>query len=116
MINKIIIKQFKDGSSNFFVDCVHYKLEKDGSIVFCAGGLDTEERKEALSSFIKRNKKIYKERPKVIIKEYTEKFKFGKHINKTVEQVYYEEKSYLKFILSKITDINLKNDIIEILK
>jgi len=59
---EIIVKQFKDGSSNFWVDGSHYSLNEDNSISFCAGGIDTEEKRIELESFIKRNKKQYKSR------------------------------------------------------
>ena len=37
-------------------------LNEDNSISFCAGGIDTEEKRIELESFIKRNKKQYKSR------------------------------------------------------
>ena len=66
MLEKIEIKSFKDGSSNFFVNMKHYHLNKNNEIEFCAGGEPTEEEFEAIKQFIKRNKKVYTPRSKNI--------------------------------------------------
>ena len=58
--DKIVVRQFKDGSSNFWCDGVHYNLNENGDLVFCSGGIDTEERREHMLSYIKRNRKVYK--------------------------------------------------------
>jgi len=55
--DKIALKQFKDLSSNWFVNHTHYCLNKDNEIVWCAGETDKEELRDALSSYIRRNKK-----------------------------------------------------------
>ena len=59
--DKIVIKQFRDVSSNFWVDTVHYSLTQEGTIIFCAGGLDKEELRDVLNAYIKRNKKVFKD-------------------------------------------------------
>jgi hypothetical protein len=78
---KTTIRQFRDGSSNFWVDNIHYHLDTMGEIHFCAGGNDKEELREYLKAFIKRNKKVFKERePSIFEQEEIEysKITFGK--------------------------------------
>jgi hypothetical protein len=66
---KIVIRNFKDGSSNFWVDHVHYQLNEQGEIIFCAGGTDKTELRDYLQAFIKRNKKQFVKRPPNIFGE-----------------------------------------------
>lgn len=118
---KIQIKGFKDGSSNYWCDTVHYSLNKDGEIVFCAGGIDTQERRDAIQSFVRRNKKAFKERSESIFenepKEYTEIFTFGKYQGKRVDEFY--DVKYLKWLLQNFNfggKEKLKKEIEEFLK
>lgn len=70
MEDKIKIKQFKDSSSNFWINgCKHYAILEDGSVSFICGGFEDEKETEALKAYIKRNKKTYSPR-----KENTEIF------------------------------------------
>lgn len=57
--DKIIVRQFREGSSDFWVGNCHYNLNKDNEIVWCSGGIDSEELRAVLLSFIRRNRKSY---------------------------------------------------------
>lgn len=59
---KITIKNFKDSSSNWWVNQAHYHLNEDGEIIWCAGETDKIELRDYLINFIKRNKKVFKAR------------------------------------------------------
>lgn len=121
---KIVIRQFREGSSDFWVDTVHYNLNKDGEIMFCAGGIDSEDKREALKSFIKRNKKVFKKREESslskIEKEYNEVITFGKYINEKVQDIFYKDKKYLIWMRDSysfsLAQKTLKEQITEILK
>lgn len=116
--DKIIIRQFRDGSSNFWCDNVHYSLNKDGSVTFCAGGIDTEERKEAVLSFIRRNKKEHKERISSIFdteeKEYLI-IKYGKYNGKPLNEIVDIDKRYAKWLYEN-ADKEIKEQLKELLK
>lgn len=53
--DKIQIKRFKDGSNNFWVGFQHWTILKN-ELVFCAGGIPTEEHRAKLLTYCKRNK------------------------------------------------------------
>lgn len=53
--DKIQIKRFKDNSLNFWAAFQHWTI-LDGELVFCAGGIPTEEHKLKLLAYCKRNK------------------------------------------------------------
>lgn len=121
--DKIVIKCFKDGSSNWWVGGVHYHLNKNNEIVFCAGGIKDDSKIELLRQFIKRNGKVYKEReisPYINQKEYLEVITFGKHSGKNVQTIFNEDAGWLKWCRDKYsfssTQEKLKQEIIEILK
>ena len=122
--DKIVVRQFKDGSSNFWCDGVHYSLNENGDLVFCSGGIDTEERREYMFSYIKRNKKKFIPREPSILenepKEYLEKIGNGKYAHLSVSEVFLQDKQYLKWMLDKYSfssaQENLKQQITEILK
>ena len=122
--DKIVARQFKDGSSNFWCDGVHYNLNENGDLVFCSGGIDTEERREYMFSYIKRNKKKFIPREPSILenepKEYLEKIGNGKYAHLSVSEVFLQDKQYLKWMLDKYNfssaQEKLKQQIIEILK
>lgn len=121
---KRVIKQFKDKSSNWFLDNVHYHLNENGEVVFCAGGIESEEDKEYLRQYIKRNKKSFVAREPSIFErgqvEYTEKFTTGKYVNKTVQEVFDEDVKYLRWMRDSFNfssaQNKLKEEIINILK
>lgn len=118
--DKVIIKQFKDSSSNWFVNYAHYALLENGEIQWCAGETDKEELREALKSYIKRNKKVFISRQKSEVKEYNEVISIGEYKGKTVSQVFFENKKFLLWMLEKYSfkagEEKLKQEIIEILK
>lgn len=122
--DKIIIKQFRDSSSNFWVDGVHYHLNKNGEIEFCAGGIDKEELREYLLSYIKRNKKQFKERSPSIFenepKQYLEILPCTELKGRTVSEAFELNKNLLKWFLTKYSfksgEEKLKEQVIEILK
>ena len=60
--DKVQIRAFKDGSSDWFVNDAHYSLNEAGELIWHAGEVDKEELRNAVLSFISRNKKTYKER------------------------------------------------------
>lgn len=45
------IRPFKDSKEDYWVGYVHYKVTPTG-IIFVAGGIETEEAKEELKSFL----------------------------------------------------------------
>jgi len=118
---KIVIKQFKDGSSNYWVDGKHYYLDKNNEVHFAAGGIDTEELREALRQFIKRNKKVYK--PREVVAEnrvYEALFSFGKHNGRTTYEVFLDEPKYCLWVWENYTfksgDEKLKMELKELLR
>lgn len=117
--DKLIVKQFKDGSSNFWCDGLHYSLNEDGSVSFCAGGIDTEERKETVLSFIRRNKKVFTPRELNIFeteeKEYST-VTFGKMSGKTTQIIVEEDKRYARWLYENTADKNIKEELKELLK
>ena len=60
--DKTTIKGFKDGSSNWWCNDSHYHLNEAGELIWCSGGMDTEELRNTVLSFISRNHKTYKSR------------------------------------------------------
>ena len=118
------MRQFKDGSSNFWCDGVHYSLNENEDLVFCSGGIDTEERREYMISYIKRNKKKFIPRQSSILenkpKEYLEKIGNGKYAHLSVSEVFLQDKQYLNWMLDKYNfssaQEKLKQQITEILK
>ena len=118
--SKIIIKQFSDKSSNFWVDFAHYSLNENKEIIWCSGESATKEKIEFLEAYIKRNNKVFKEREKVAeIKDYDALFTFGKHSNTKVGDVFLKDATYLKWArdnyIFKSGEEKLKEQIIEIL-
>lgn len=55
--DKIQIRQFKSGESSWWVSDAHYNLNASEELIWCAGEVDKPELREALQSFIRRNKK-----------------------------------------------------------
>ena len=117
---KIIIRQFRDKSSHFWVDHSHFMLNEQNEIVWCAGESPNESKLEALTKYIKNNNKKYAPREIVVLKEYNEIVTFGKHSHKTVQFVYDTDKQWLKWCRDNYNfssaQKELKEQIIEILK
>ena len=122
--DKTVIKQFKDSSSNFWCDMVHYHLNEQGELIFCAGGIDKEELRTSLLAFLRRNKKSFKERlPSVFDsepKQYNEILPCTDMKGKTVGEVFDLNKKLLIWFRDKYTfkigEEKLKQQITEILK
>ena len=121
--DKVQIKSFKDGSSNWFCNYAHYHLNEAGELIWCSGEVDKEELRTSLLSFLRRNKKTYKARLPSIFeteeKEYT-KVTFGKHSGKSTLEILSEDKQWLSWMYKnytfKIGEEKLKQEIKELLK
>lgn len=57
--DKITIRGLKDGSSHWWVNDSHFYLNTSEELIWGAGGQETVELREAIESFIKRNKKKF---------------------------------------------------------
>ena len=119
--DKISIRGFKDGSSHWWVNDSHFYLNASEELIWGAGGIETAELREAIESFIKRNKKKYVPRaPSVLDQEervYKEVLSFGKYVGKKVDEV--GDAQYLKWCLKNVNFAGkekLKEEITEILK
>ena len=117
--DKTVIKGFKDGSSNWFVNDAHYSLNEAGELIWCAGEVDKENLRNAALSFISRNKKKYKERSPSIFeteeKEYT-KVTFGKFSGMSTIELTQTDKSYANWLYKNTTDAKIKKELKELLK
>jgi len=119
MESKIVIKQFLDKSSNFWVDYSHYLLNKDNKIVWCAGESDSETKRTVLTDYIKRNKKQFKPREESILnkeeKVYTT-LNFGKYSGKNLTEIKDLDRKYLLWLKKETKDDKLREEIISALK
>ena len=117
--DKIVIKQFRDGSSYFWVDNKVYHLNKQNEIEFICGGSIDEKEVEELKSFCKRNRKTFKERePSVFESEPREwsELTFGKFKGQRLDIVKDTEPKYLKWLILNSADKKLIEEIKELLK
>lgn len=120
---KITIKQFKDKSSNYFVNNKHYHLDENNMVVFVCGGIENIKETEYLKAYIKRKKSVFIPREPSIFenepKDYKEVITFGQHKGKTVQEMYETERKYLSWMMKNFkfssAQENLKKEIIEIL-
>ena len=114
---KISIVNFKDKSSNWFVNMKHYWLNEQNQIVFVAGGIEITAETDFLRDFIKRNKKTYVPRQITSVIEYFEILDFGIHKGSKVDDI---DKKYLKWMIQNYNfspaQEKLKQEIINILK
>ena len=117
--DKTVIKAFKDSSSNWFVNDAHYSLNEAGELIWCSGGMDTEELRNAVLVFISRNKKTYRPREKSLFeteeKEYT-KVTFGKFSGMSTIELTQTDKSYANWLYKSTTDLKIKKELKELLK
>jgi len=116
---KITIKNFKDKSSNWFVDGVHYHLNELGDIIFCAGGIDSEERREALKTFIKKNKKCFVPREKSIFEQEEVEYStigFGKYSKETTLSLVNIDKRYASWLYENSANKKIKEELKILLK
>ena len=117
--DKIQIRAFKDGSSNWWCNDSHYHLNEAGELIWCSGGMDTEELRNAVLVFISRNKKKYKERSPSIFETEERNWStitFGKHKGLTLDAIKDIEPKYLRWLYDNTTDIKIKQELKEILK
>lgn len=117
--DKITIKQFKDGSSNWFVNNKHYHLDKNGLVSFICGGIEDIKEKEYLEAYIKRNKKCFKERSSNIFEQEEINYSvvsFGKYAGKTTQHIVSEDKRYANWLYETTQDGNLKEELKILLK
>lgn len=114
--DKFTQRQFKDKSSNWFLNNKHYHLNEQGLIVFIAGGKEDEEEIKYLEEFCKRNKKVFKEREPSIFenepREWSE-LTFGKFKGFKINEI---ETKYLKWLILNSVDKKLVEEIKELLK
>ena len=114
--DKFTLRQFKDKSSNWFLNNKHYHLNEQGLIVFIAGGKEDEEEIKYLEEFCKRNKKQFKERePSIFESEPREwsKLTFGKFKGFKINEI---ETKYLKWLILNSADKKLIEEIKQFLK
>ena len=117
--DKTVIKAFKDSSSNWFVNDAHYSLNEAGELIWCSGGMDTEELRNAVLVFISRNKKTYRPREKSLFETEERNWStitFGKHKGLTLDAIKDIEPKYLRWLYDNTTDIKIKQELKEILK
>ena len=121
--DKIQIRQFRDSSSNWWVNDSHFYLNASEELIWGAGGQETVELREAIESFIKRNKKKFiKRAPSVLEQEervYKEVLGFGKFSGKKVDEVVNLDRKYLQWCLKNVNFAGkekLKEEIADILK
>ena len=114
--DKVIISQFKDKSSDFWVSGKHYHLNALGEVLFVAGGLESKEEKGALESFIRRNNKIYSPREPSIFESLSREWSeltFGKFKGFKINEV---DIKYLRWVVLNSADLKLIEEIKEFLK
>ena len=117
--DKTTIKGFKDGSSNWWCNDSHYHLNEAGELIWCSGGMDTEELRNAVLSFISRNKKTYRPREKSLFETEGRNWStitFGKHKGLTLDAIKDIEPKYLRWIYENSADKKLVQEIKELLK
>jgi hypothetical protein len=116
---KIPIRSFKDGSSNWFVRDAHYFLNEDNEIMWAAGETDKKELREAILAFIGRNKKTYVPRETSIFEreeiEYT-KIGFGKYSQMTTVELVSTDKSYANWLYTNPPNKKIKEELKTLLK
>lgn len=108
-VDKLQVKQFRDSSSNFWYDNVHYHLNQNNELIWCAGGIDTEERKEAVEAFIKRNKKQFCPRGESILDKEEKVYitlEFGLNKGKRIDEC---ERKYLQWLLKNFNFAGKEN-------
>ena len=114
------VRQGRTNLNVFWINLKAYQLIENSVLTFAGGGREFQEETELVLSFIKRNKKSYTKYITKEVKEYNEIVKFGKHKGFSVQHIYNNEKSWLKWCLNnytfKIGEEKLKKEITEILK
>ena len=117
--DKIVIKAFRDSSSNWWVGYKHYCLDEDNILQFVCGGIEDLKETEAIQEFIKRNKKKFIRRQQTVFeieeKEYT-KIGFGKYSQMTTMELVATDKKYASWLYKNCSDNKIKTELKELLK
>ena len=117
--DKIIIKSFRDSSSNWWVGYKHYCLDENNVLQFICGGIEDKKETEAIQEFIKRNKKSFKNRELSILETEEKEYSiitFGKMSGKTTQTIVEEDKRYARWLYDSVTDNKIKTELKELLK
>jgi len=67
---KLLIRNFKDGSSHFWCGFAHFYLDENNNLLWASGEQDNPQYRTAMEAYIKRNKKSFKPRLQVIEVDY----------------------------------------------
>lgn len=116
---KVQIKQFKDSSSNWFVNFAHYYLNENNELLWASGESDSAEYRTVIEAYIKRNKKQFKPREESVLNK-EEKvyitFNFGKYSGKNLAEIKDLDRKYLLWLKKETKDDKLREEIISVLK
>lgn len=117
--DKVIIKQFKDSSSNWFVNYAHYYLNESDELLWASGESDNSEYRTVLEAYIKRNKKTFRKREQSVLdkeeKDYIS-LTFGKFSGLKLNELVDQDKRYASWLYTNTTDENIKTQLKELLK
>lgn len=117
--DKIVIKSFRDSSSNWWVGYKHYCLDENNILQFVCGGIEDKKETEAIQEFVKRNKKSFKNRELSILETEEKEYSiitFGKMSGKTTQIIVEEDKRYARWLYDSVTDNKIKTELKELLK
>ena len=117
--DKIIIKSFRDSSSNWWVGYKHYCLDENNILQFVCGGIEDKKETEAIQDFVKRNKKSFKNRELSLLETEEKEYSiitFGKMSGKTTQIIVEEDKRYARWLYDSVTDNKIKTELKELLK
>ena len=117
--DKIVIKGFRDSSSNWWVGYKHYCLDENNILQFVCGGIEDKKETEAIQEFVKRNKKSFKNRELSILETEEKEYSiitFGKMSGKTTQIIVEEDKRYARWLYDSVTDNKIKTEFKELLK
>lgn len=117
--DKTVIKSFKDGSSNWFVNFAHYYLNENNELLWASGESDNIEYRTAIEAYIKRNKKTFKAREESVLNKEEKIYmtlNFGKYSGKNLTEIKDLDRKYLLWLKKETKDDKLREEIISILK
>lgn len=117
--DKIQIKEFRDKSSNWFVNYAHYYLNESNELLWASGESDNEEYRTALESYVKRNKKSFRKREESILDKEEKVYMtltFGKFSGLKLNELVDQDKRYAGWLFKNTTDESIKIQLKELLK
>ena len=117
--DKVQIKQFKDSSSNWFVNFAHYYLNQNNELLWASGESDNIEYRTAIEAYIKRNKKTFKPREESILNKEEKVYitlNFGKYSSHKLDFIVDTDKKYARWLYDSTNDVNIKLQLKELLK